>query len=75
MTWWAFISLGAISGGLFISLFEGWVIKKGYRAWSVLTGNEGEIIFPKWGKIWWWLLIGVVVLCAGLIIGIVLQKN
>ena len=75
MTWWAFVALGAIPGGLFIFFFQRWVIKKGYRAWSVLTENDGEVLFPKWGKIWWWLLIGVVVLCAGLIIGIVLQKN
>jgi hypothetical protein len=75
MTWWAYVALGALPGGLFIFLFQRRVIKKGYRAWSVLTENEGEVMFPKWSKLWWWLLIGVIVLFAGLIAGIVLQKN
>jgi hypothetical protein len=75
MTWWAFVSLGALPGGLFIFLFQRQAVKKSYRSWSVLTENGGEIMFPKWSKLLWWLLTGVIVLFAGLIVGIVLQKN
>jgi len=74
MTWWAIIVAGSLIGGLFIFFYEQWAVKRGYQAWHVFAGNEGEIITPKWSKIWWWALISILILLAGLIVGIMLQK-
>ena len=74
LTWWAFVVLGALSGGLLIFLFQRWAVKKEFRSWSVLATGDGEIMIPKWGKLWWWILISLGILIAGLLIGIVLAK-
>jgi len=57
-----------------IFFFECWAVKRGYQAWNVFAGNEGEIITPKWSKIWWWALISILILFAGLIAGIMMLK-
>jgi len=74
MTWWAMIVAGSLIGGLMIFFFECWAVKRGYQAWNVFAGNEGEIITPKWSKIWWWALISILILFAGLIAGIMMLK-
>jgi hypothetical protein len=74
MTWWAIVVLGALTGGLLIFLFQRWAIKNDFRSWTILTTGDGEIIIPKWGKLWWWVLISLGILFAGLLIGIVLAK-
>jgi Acyl-coenzyme A:6-aminopenicillanic acid acyl-transferase len=74
MTWFAIIVAGSLVGGLLIFLYELWAVKRGYQAWNVFAGNEGGVITPKWGKIWWWLIISVLILFAGFIIGVMLLK-
>jgi hypothetical protein len=74
ITWWAIVVLGALPGGLIISIFQRWAVKKEFRSWSVLTTGDGEIMLPNWGKLWWWILISLGILFAGLIIGVVLAK-
>jgi hypothetical protein len=74
MTWWAIVVLGALPGGLLIFLFQRWAIKKEYRSWSVLATGDGEIVIPKCRKLWWWILISMGILFAGLLIGVVLLK-
>ncbi len=74
MTWLAIIVAGSLIGGLFIFLYEYWAVKRGYQAWNVFAGNAGEVTTPKWGKIWWWILISILILFAGLITGIILMK-
>ena len=74
MTWWAMIVAGSLIGGLLIFFYECWAVKRGYQAWNVFAGNEGEIITPKWSKIWWWALISILILFAGLIAGIMMLK-
>ena len=74
MTWWAIVVLGALAGGFLIFLFEGWEAKRGFRSWTILADSDGEIIIPSWRKIWWWILISVVILLAGLVIGVLLSK-
>jgi hypothetical protein len=74
MTWWAIVVLGALPGGFLIFLFQRRAVKKGFRSWSVLTAGEGEIIIPKWGNLWWWILISMGILFAGLFIGVILLK-
>jgi len=74
MTWLAIIVAGSLIGGMFVYLYELWAVKKGYQAWNVYAGSEGEVTTPKWSKIWWWLIISTQVLLAGFIAGIMLQK-
>jgi len=74
MTWWAIVVLGALPGGFLIFLFQRWAIKKDFRSWTVLTSGDGEIMIPKWRNLWWWILISIGILVAGLMIGIVLLK-
>jgi hypothetical protein len=74
MTWWAIVVLGALAGGFLIFLFERWEVKGGFRSWTVLADSDGELIIPSIKKLWWWILISVVILLAGLIIGVMLSK-
>jgi len=74
MSWWAIVVLGALPGGLLIFLFQRWAIIKDFRSWTILAAEEGEITVPKWGKLWWWILISIGILFAGLLIGVALVK-
>lgn len=74
MTWWAITVTGGITGGLLIFLYENWAVKRGYQAWNVFAGNEGEQTTPGFRKTWWWILISLLILLAGLIAGIMLLK-
>ena len=74
ITWWAIVVLGALAGGFLVFLFERWQAKRGFRSWTILEDSDGEIIIPSWRKIWWWILISVVILLNGLIIGVLLSK-
>ncbi|MFH0842753.1 MAG: hypothetical protein V1903_09050 [Bacteroidota bacterium] len=75
MTWWAITATGGITGGFLIFLYENWAVKRGYQAWNVFAGNEGEVTTPGWRKIWWWLILSFFILFAGLIIGVMLLKT
>jgi len=74
LTWWAIVVLGALAGGLLIFIFELWEVKRSYRSWSVLAGIEGELLIPAFKRIWWWILISILVLFAGLITGAILAR-
>jgi hypothetical protein len=74
MTWLAIIVAGSLIGGIFIFLYEHWAVKRGYQAWNVFAGNDGDVITPGWSKLWWWVIISVLVIFAGLIVGVMLLK-
>jgi hypothetical protein len=74
ITWWVITVAGSLIGGLFIFIYEYWAVKRGYQAWNVVAGNEGEVITPAWGKIWWWIIISIFIFFAGLIAGVMLLK-
>jgi hypothetical protein len=74
MTFLAIIVLSSMAGGILIYLYEYWAVKRGFQAWMILAGNEGEVSTPSWNKIWWWILISIVILFNGLIAGAVLLK-
>ncbi len=75
MTWWAITVLGALAGGLLVFLYDSWAVKREYQAWNIFAGNEGEVTTPEWSKVWWWLIISVLILFAGLVIGVMLLKT
>jgi hypothetical protein len=72
ITWWAIVVLGALGGGFLIFLYEHWAVKRGFRAWIILAGTEGEVITPSWRILWWWILVSFVALQIGLIAGLAL---
>lgn len=74
MTWLLIIVTGSIIGGIFIFFYETWALKRGYRAWTVFSGYDGEVMTPGWGEIWYWLIISILILFAGLISGVMLMK-
>lgn len=74
MTWLTIIAAGSIPGGVFIFLYECWAIRRGNRAWIVFSGNEGEVNTPGLSKIWWWILISILILVVGMVAGVLLLK-
>jgi hypothetical protein len=40
----------------------------------VSAGSSGEVFTPGWSKTWWWILLSIAILLAGLITGVVLAK-
>ncbi len=72
--WWAIVVLGALAGGLLIFPLERWEAKRGFQSWTILADGDGELIIPSWRKLWWWILISVVILINGLVIGVLLSK-
>lgn len=74
MTFLAIIVLSALAGGLLVFLYEHWAVKRSFQAWNILAGNGGEVITPSWRKIWWWILISIIILFNGLFAGVMLQK-
>lgn len=74
MTWWAIILTGSVIGGIMVFFYELWAVKRSYQAWNVFIKGEGEVITPGWGKIWWWVMVSVMILIAGMVAGIVLMK-
>jgi len=75
MTWWAITATGSLAGGLLICFYEVWSVSKGYCAWMALTGDEVVIRTPGWGRLWWWILVAIAVLIAGMVIAVNLLQN
>ncbi len=74
LTWLVIVIAGSLFGGLFALFYEIWAVKRGYQAWHVFAGGEGEVTTPGWRKIWWWMIISILILFAGLITGVILIK-
>ncbi len=74
LTWCTITVAGSLIGEIFVFFYEYWAIKRGYLAWNVFAGNEGEVTTPGWRKIWWWVILSFFILFAGLIIGVMLLK-
>jgi hypothetical protein len=66
---WPAVSLGACLGMLVILIYELWVVRHSFRAWSVLALGTGEVGTPPWRKLWWWVLLSIVVLLGAVILG------
>lgn len=74
ISFWIIGALGAVIGGLLISIYDRWAIKRGFRAWTVLTIREDEVRTPSWRRLWWWILLSYAILFAGIASGVALQK-
>jgi hypothetical protein len=76
LSWWAIAILGASAGGLLLYAYHAWAVRRGFAAWSALswdTGNTGggttAVSSPSWRRLWLWILLGFVVLVAGIVLG------
>jgi len=74
LTWWIIAVVGALIGGLLISLYECWAVRAGFQAWSVLACKVGKVCTPSWRKLWWWILLSYITLFGGIALGVILQQ-
>jgi len=65
---WTAVILGACLALLLLLLYEGWAVRHGYLAWSVLVFGNGEVVIPPWRKLWWWVLLSFAVLMGVLLV-------
>ena len=74
VTWWATAALSAPAGALLLFAFESWAVRRGFRAWSILASGEGDVVTPAWRRLWWWLPLSYVVLIAGVVASVLIQR-
>jgi hypothetical protein len=74
VAWWAFAVLAALVAMLLLLLYEGWSVKRGYRAWYILAWEQGEVTSAPWRKLWWWVLSSYVALIGGVVTYAFLQQ-
>jgi len=74
VTWWIIAALGSLTGGLLISFYEGWAVRRGFQAWSVLAFREGEVRTPSWRRLWWWIPLSYAALLVGFAAGVILWQ-
>ena len=65
---WAVVVAGAVLGMLLVLLYEAWAVRRGCRAWSVLTSGEGEARAPGWRRLWWWILLSLAAPIGGVVV-------
>jgi hypothetical protein len=70
---WTMVAAAASLAILLTLIYEGWAVRRGFRAWSILALGEGEVTTPSWRKLWWWILLSIVVLVGGVIASQLLQ--
>ncbi len=74
VTWWVIAALGSLTGGLLMFFYEGWAVRRGFQAWSVLAFREGEVQTPSWRRMWWWIPLSYAALFGGSAVGSVLWQ-
>jgi hypothetical protein len=71
---WVVVVAGAGLGILLILLYEGWAVRRGFRAWSILAFHDGEMTTPSWRRLWWWVLLSFAVPIGGVIANAWIQQ-
>jgi hypothetical protein len=66
--------IGALVAMVPLLLYEGWAVRRGFRAWSVLAGPGGGLTSPSWRRHWWWILLGFAALFGGVVASAVIQQ-
>ena len=74
MAWWLFIVIGSIVSIILVFPYSWWKVNKGFRVWAILAMGEGEVKLPYWGKLWWLVIISIILLIAGMVAGITILK-
>jgi len=71
---WTVVVAGAVIAMLLLVLYEGWSVRHGFRAWSNLACNIGEVTSPTWSKLWWWILLSFDALAGGILASALIQQ-
>jgi hypothetical protein len=69
VSFWVAVVVGACLAMVLLLLYEGWAVRHGFRAWSILAFGDGAVTSPSWRKLWWWILLSFVVLIGGVLVG------
>ncbi|MBK5108425.1 MAG: hypothetical protein JJE12_09840 [Anaerolineales bacterium] len=72
--WWGFAVFGALVAMVLLLLYENWAARRDFRAWTVLVSGESEITTSAWRNVWWWILLSVAALFAGIAAGVIIQQ-
>ncbi len=71
---WVMVVVGALVGILLLMLYEGWAVRHGYRAWSVVALGDGEVTSPPWRRLWWWILLSFAITFGGVLANTAIQR-
>jgi hypothetical protein len=74
LLWWGIVALAMLAGGALLFLYEGWAVKRGFRAWSALAWRETDVRAPSWRGLRWWVPLSYAALVAGIAVGAVLSR-
>jgi hypothetical protein len=76
LRFWAVTVVGALGGGLLLSGYHAWALRRGFATWSALVGETdgaaggaASVASPSWRRLWVWVVLSLVVLVAGLVLG------
>jgi hypothetical protein len=72
--WWGLAVLGALIGMVFLLVYEAWIARRDFHAWAILASGEGKLATPAWRDLWWWILLSLVTLLAGIAAGVIIQQ-
>jgi hypothetical protein len=70
LSWWFIAVLGGCAGVLLLYAYHTWAVRRGYVAWSALLEQGDGVVSPPWRTAWPWVLGSVVVLAAGIVLGV-----
>lgn len=74
VAWWGCTVVSSLAALLLLLVYEGWSVRRGYRAWSVLAWGEGEVASGPWRKLWWWIPVSYAALIGGVVCNGVIQQ-
>ena len=72
--WWMSTAFGGLMGVLLCVFFEFWAVNRGFKAWSILAWDEGNLLTPSWRSVWWWILLSGITLVSSFVVSAVLQN-
>jgi len=76
LSWWAIVVLSALVGGVLLSAYHVWSVRRGFTPWTALlqTRSKAEVAptmvtFPTWRQLWLWIGASFIILIAGAVLG------
>jgi hypothetical protein len=70
LSFWPLMATGGMISAILLFFYEYVAVKNGFIAWTALLEKEIPIKTPSWKKLWWVILISLLVLFLGLLGGI-----
>jgi len=65
VAWGVIAVMRALVAMLLLLPYEGWIVRRGYQAWTILAWREGQVTSAPWRKLWWWILLSYAALIGG----------